>query len=31
VLEDALIGENATVMGQGKAVFVGDDSSVDLG
>lgn len=31
VLEDALIGENATVIGQGKALFVGDNSSVDVG
>jgi len=31
VLENALIGENASVIGQGKAIFVGDDSSVDVG
>ena len=31
VLENALIGENAKVIGQGKSLFVGDDSSVDLG
>jgi glucose-1-phosphate thymidylyltransferase len=31
VLENALIGENAEVIGQGKSLFVGDDSSVVLG
>jgi glucose-1-phosphate thymidylyltransferase len=31
VLENALIGENAEVIGQGKALFVDDNSSVDLG
>jgi glucose-1-phosphate thymidylyltransferase len=31
VLENALVGENAEVIGQGKAVFVGDNSSVDVG
>jgi len=31
VLENALIGENSEVIGQGKAIFVGDDSSVDVG
>ena len=31
VLENALVGENAEVIGQGKAIFVGDDSSVDVG
>jgi glucose-1-phosphate thymidylyltransferase len=31
VLDNALIGENARVIGQGKAIFVGDDSSVNVG
>ena len=31
VLENALVGENADVTGHGKALFVGDNSSVDLG
>lgn len=31
ILEDALIGERARVAGRGKALFVGDDSVVDLG
>ena len=31
VLENALIGENSEVIGQGKAIFVGDNSSVDVG
>jgi glucose-1-phosphate thymidylyltransferase len=31
VLENSLIGENAEVSGQRKAIFVGDDSSVDVG
>jgi glucose-1-phosphate thymidylyltransferase len=31
VLQNALIGENAEVIGQGKSLFVGDNSSVDLG
>jgi len=31
VLEDALIGENATVTGRGKALFVGDNSDVEVG
>ena len=31
ILDDSLIGENAKVSGQGKALFVGDDSTLDLG
>ena len=31
VLDNALIGENARVIGRGRALFVGDDSTVDLG
>ena len=31
VLDNALVGEKATVTGQGKALFVGDNSSVDAG
>lgn len=31
VLENALVGEDAEVIGQGKSLFVGDNSSVDLG
>lgn len=31
VLDNALVGENAEVTGQGKAIFVGDNSTVDVG
>jgi glucose-1-phosphate thymidylyltransferase len=31
VLENALVGENSEVIGQSKAIFVGDNSSVDVG
>jgi glucose-1-phosphate thymidylyltransferase len=31
ILEDALIGENAKVSGRGKALFVGDNSDVEVG
>lgn len=31
ILDEALIGENARVDGRGKALFVGDDSSVEVG
>ena len=31
VLDGALIGENARIVGQSRALFVGDDSIVDLG
>ena len=31
VIENALIGENARVVGQAKSLFVGDNSTVDLG
>lgn len=31
ILDDSLIGENARVSGQGKGLFVGDDSILDLG
>ena len=31
ILENALIGEKAKVTGQGKSLFVGDNSSVDIG
>jgi glucose-1-phosphate thymidylyltransferase len=31
ILENALVGENALVTGRAKALFLGDNSSVDLG
>jgi glucose-1-phosphate thymidylyltransferase len=31
ILDNALVGENAQVVGQGKALFVGDNSTVEVG